>query len=133
MNKDQTEIIAVYLDRKTAAIQNGYKSTSALDNPVKNKTLVSEHYYILYDKCENHLIQQFVEKNGEPILYKYGVGYLDTNKNIQHEFVCKYDCIKQLKISDKTLTKVLDHDVLYNNHYFVTLPEKLSININPLA
>ena len=131
VNKDQTEIIAVYLDRKTAAIQNGYKSTSALDNPVKNKTLVSEHYYILYDKCENHLIQQFVEKNGEPILYKYGVGYLDTNKNIQHEFVCKYDCIKQLKISDKTLTKVLDHDVLYNNHYFVTLPEKLSININP--
>ena len=126
VNKNQTEIISVYLDRKTAAIQNGYKSTSALDNPVKNKTLVNEHYYILYDKCENHLIQKFVEKNGEPILYKYGVGYLDTNKNIQHEFVCKYDCIKQLKISDKTLAKVLDHDVLYNNHYFITLPEKLS-------
>ena len=129
MNKDQTEIIAVYLDRKTAAIQNGYKSPSALDTPVKNKTLVNEHYYILYDKCENPLIQQFVEKNGEPILYKYGVGYLDTNKNIQHEFVCKYDCIKQLKISDKTLAKVLDHDVLYNNHYFVTLPAKLSITL----
>jgi hypothetical protein len=132
VNKDQTEIIAVYLDRKTASIQNGYKSTSALDNHVKNKTLVSEHYYILYDKCENHLIQKFVEKNGEPVLYKYGVGYLDRNKNIQHEFVCKYDCIKQLKISDKTLAKVLDNDVLYNNHYFVTLPEKLSINIHPL-
>ena len=129
VNKDQTEIIAVYLDRKTAAIQNRYKSTSALDNPVKNKTLVNEHYYILYDKCENPLIQQFVEKNGEPILYKYGVGYLDTNKNIQHEFVCKYDCIKQLKISDKTLAKVLDHDILYNNHYFTTLPAKLSITL----
>ena len=129
VNKDQTEIIAVYIDRKTAAIQNGYKSTSALDNPVKNKTLVNEHYYILYDKCENPLIQQFVEKNGEPILYKYGVGYLDTNKNIQHEFVCKYDCIKQLKFSDKTLAKVLDHDVLYNNHYFTTLPAKLSITL----
>jgi phage anti-repressor protein len=128
VNKHQTEIIAVYLDRKTAAIQNGYKSTSALDNTVKNKTLANDHYYILYDKCEKNLIRKFIEKNGEPILYKYGVGYFDVNKNLKHEFVCKYDCIKQLKISDKTLAKVLDNDVLYNNHYFMTLPEKLCIH-----
>jgi hypothetical protein len=127
VNKDQTEIIAVYLDRKTASLQNGYKSSSALDNPVKNKTLANDYYYILYDKCEKHLIQQFVEKNGEPILYKYGVGYFDFNRSLEQEFVCKYDCIKQMKISDKTLAKVLDKDVLYNNHYFMTLPEKLVI------
>ena len=50
VNKDETEIINVYLDRKTAAVQNGYKSHSALDNPVKNKTIANDYYYILYDK-----------------------------------------------------------------------------------
>jgi phage anti-repressor protein len=127
LNKEQTEIIHVYLDRKTAAKLNGYQSSSALDNPVKNKTLTNNHYYTLYDKCDQPLIQMFVEKHGEPILYKVGVGYFDSNKILEREFVCKYDCIKQLKISDKTLAKALDLPVMYNNHYFRSLPEKLVI------
>ena len=127
LNIDQTEILNVYLDRKTAAKMNGYKSISALDNPVKNKTITNNHYYILYDKCKESLIKSFVEKNGEPILYKMGVGYFNSEKKLEHEFVCKYDCIKQLKISDKTLAKVLDLDVMYNNHYFCSLGEKLVI------
>ena len=127
VNKDETEIINVYLDRKTAAIQNGYISHSALDNPVKNKTLTNNHYYILYDKCEPNLIQSFVEKNGEPILYKAGVGQFDANNHLMREFVCKYDCIKQLKISDKTLAKTLNKNIQYNHHYFRSLGEKLFI------
>ena len=127
VNKEQTEIIHLYLDRKTAAKLNGYVSSSALDNPVKNKTLANNHYYILYDKCEPSLIIKFVEKNGEPILYKYGVGYFDENLQLEQEFVCKYACIKQLKISDKTLAKVLDIPVMYNNHYFKTLQEKVMV------
>jgi hypothetical protein len=43
------------------------------------------------------------------------------------EFVCKYDCIKQLKISDKTLAKTMDKNILYNHHYFRSLGEKLFI------
>jgi hypothetical protein len=35
LNATKTQIINVYIDRKTAATQNGYESTSALDNPVK--------------------------------------------------------------------------------------------------
>jgi esterase/lipase len=127
INKDETEIINVYLDRKTAALQNGYKSHSGLDNPVKNKTLTNNNYYILYDKCEPNIIKQFIEKNGEPILYKGGVGQFDANNQLVREFVCKYDCIKQLKISDKTLAKTLDKNILYNHHYFRSLGEKLFI------
>jgi hypothetical protein len=127
VNKDETEIINVYLDRKTAAVQNGYKSHSALDNPVKNKTIANNYYYILYDKCEPNIIKQFIEKNGEPILYKAGVGQFDANNHLVREFVCKYDCIKQLKISDKTLAKTLDKNIQYNHHYFRSLGEKLFI------
>ena len=125
INKEQTEILNVYIDRKTAAILNGYKSNSALDNPVKNKTLANNNYYILYDKCDSALIKDFEEKKGEPVLYKDGVGYFNLNNELEREFICKYDCIKQLKISDKTLAKVLDNNVMYNNHYFRTLGKKL--------
>ena len=128
LDKDQTEILCVYLDRKTAAILNGYKSNSALDNPVKHTIISKNYYYILYDKCEQHLIQAFTDKNGEPILYKMGVGYFDSNQTLEQEFACKYDCIKQLKISDKTLAKALDKDIMYNNHYFKSLGEKLYIS-----
>jgi hypothetical protein len=38
---------------------------------------------------------------------------------------CKYDCIKQLKISDKTLAKALDKNVMYNKHYYKSLESKL--------
>jgi phage anti-repressor protein len=127
LNKEQTQIISLYIDRKTAALQNGYISSSALDNHVKNKTLTKEHYYILYDKCEKKLISEFIEKNGEPILYKDGVGQFNFEGDLVKEFVCKYDCIKQLKMSDKTLKKALDENVLYNNYYFKSLDPKLFI------
>ena len=127
VNKEQTEIISVYIDRKTASLQNGYISASALDNPVKNKTVTKDHYYILYEKCEPFLITQFVEKNGEPILYRDGVGQFNQSNEIVREFVCKYDCIKQLKMSDKTLTKALDKPILYMDHYFKTIGSKLFI------
>lgn len=32
----------------------------------------------------------------------------NCNNELVREFTCKYDCIKQLTISDKTLTKALD-------------------------
>jgi phage anti-repressor protein len=127
LNEEKTKIINVYLDRKTAAKLNGYNSHSALDNPVKNNTPTNNHYYILYDRCQQNVIDSFVKDKGEPILYKSGVGYFDTNNNLENEFLCKYDCIKKLKISDKTLAKVLDNNVMYNNHFFKSLPEKLYI------
>jgi hypothetical protein len=127
LNADKTEILNVYLDRKTAARMNGYQSTSALDNPVKNQTIVNGHYYTLYDNCDEDIQEDFVEKYGqEPVLYKDGIGQYDQQNNLVREFVCKYECIKQLKMSDKTLTKALDNKIPYNNHHYKYMDSKLS-------
>ena len=125
INSDKSEILNVYLDRKTAATLNGYNSPSALDNTVKKSTLSNGYYYTLYDTCEHELIQNFEEKNGEPLLYKNGIGQYDIDNNFIREFSCKYDCIKELKISDKTLAKALTNNIPYNNFYYKELGSKL--------
>ena len=38
--------------------------------------------------------------------------YYDLNNNLVQAFSCKYDAIRTLKISDKTLAKCLDKDIL---------------------
>jgi len=127
LNADKSEILNVYLDRKTAAELNGYQNSSALDNPVKNCTVTNGNYYTLYDKCEPNLIQNFEEKYGEPKLYKNGVGQYDMNNNLIREFGCKYDCIRELKMSDKTLAKALQNNIPYNNYHYKEIGAKLSI------
>ena len=125
LSADKSEILNVYIDRKTAAKNNGYESSSALDNPVKFETQTNGHYYMLYEKCSDELKDDFVEKHSEPLLYKDGIGQYDQNNNLLHEFVCKFDCIKQIKMSDKSLAKVLDTNVMYNNFYFKRIGSKL--------
>ena len=125
MNKEKTEIINVYLDRKSAASLNGYTSSSALDTPVKNVALTNGNYYMLYDKCQEEAISNFEQQHGEPLLYKDGIGQYTEDNQLVKEFVCKYDCIKQLKMSDKTLAKALDKNVLYNNSYFKRIGSKV--------
>jgi len=127
LNIDKTQILNIYLDRKTAAHQNGFESSSALDNPVKNETIVNNHYYTLYDKCEADLINNFEEEYGKPLLYKNGVGQYDLDNNLINEFACKYDCIRELKMSDKTLAKALDKNVQYNGFYYKSIGNKLKM------
>lgn len=126
LTQDKTQIIDVYLDRKTAALSNGYDSSSALDVPVKNNTLTRGFYYMLYDKCDENLQSDFENRNnGEPILYKEGVGQFNEQNQLTREFVCKYDCIKSLRISDKTLAKALDKNVAYNGFFYKSIGSKL--------
>jgi len=127
LDGNKTDILNVYLDRKTAAQFNGYQSSSALDNPVKNGTITNGHYYILYNNCDQDLINKFEEKYAIPLLYKDGVGQFDNENNLVKEFSCKYDCIRELKMSDKTLVKALDKNIIYNNHYFKSLGSKLAV------
>ena len=122
---DKTTILNVYLDRKTASQFNGYESSSALDNPVKNFTLAKGFYYMLYDYCDPILKEVFQTKYGEPILYKNGLGQYDIQNNLVKEFVCKYDCIKKLSISDKTLEKAIDKNIQYNGYFYKSLGSKL--------
>lgn len=126
LTQDKTQIVNVYLDRKTAALSNGYESSSALDNPVKNNTLTRGFYYVLYDKCDENLKTDFQNRNkGEPILYKDGVGQFNEQNQLTREFVCKYDCIKSLHMSDKTLAKALDKNVAYNGFFYKSIGSKL--------
>lgn len=127
LDTNKSEIINVYLDRKTAAQMNGYQSSSALDNPVKNGTITNSYYYILYNNCNEDLICEFEEKNGSPLLYKNGVGQFDLNGNMTNEYSCKYDCIKELKMSDKTLAKCINKGISYNGFYYKEIGEKLFI------
>ena len=127
LNIDKTQILNVYLDRKTASQQNGFESSSALDNPVKNGTKVNNQYYTLYDKCEADLINNFEAEYEKPLLYKNGVGQYDLDNNLVNEFACKYDCIRELKMSDKTLAKALDKNIQYNGFYYKSLGIKIFI------
>ncbi len=133
LNSEKSEIINVYLDKKTASIMNGNVSASALDNPVKNQTLSHGYYYMLYDECNENIKNDFIDKNnGFPLLYKdgIGVGQYDTEDILVNEFRCKFDCIKQepFLIGEKTLAKVLDKNILYKNqYYFKTMKEKICI------
>lgn len=127
VNINKTKVINVYLDRKTAANENGYQSSAALDIPVKNGTIANGYYYMLYEKCDDNLREKFEEENDEPKLYKSGVGKFDINDKLIEEFITKDSCCKQLKISDKTLAKALDKNVMYNQFYFKSLGNKLKM------
>lgn len=123
----KSTILNVYLDRKTAAKFNEYKSLAALDNPVKHGTITNGYFYMLYSDCDGNLTSEFESKHGYPLLYKNGVGQFDVNGNRTHEFACKYDCIKELKMSDKTLSKCLNENVAYNGYFYKELGSKLKL------
>ena len=127
LNDDKTKILNVYIDRKTAAHCNGYES-SGLDVPVKKSIVSRGFYYKLYDDCDEELRETFeLEFNhGECLLlYRNGVGQYDAQGKLVRVHACKYDCIRTLKISDKTLAKALSKNVEYNGFYFKEIGEKL--------
>ena len=64
MNKEKTEILNVYLDRKNASSSNGYQSLAGLDTCVKKFTLSNGHYYLLYESCADELKDKFEERYG---------------------------------------------------------------------
>jgi hypothetical protein len=128
LNQEKSEILAVYIDRKTAAQLNNYESISALDNPVKKFTLTKGHYYTLYDNCSEELRTSFeASNNGYPVLYRNGIGQYDENENLIHIFLCKYYCCNILGISDKCLTKSIKKNIPYNGHFFREIGDRLMI------
>ena len=56
---------------------------------------------------------------------KNGIEQYDLNNNLVKEFSCKYECIKELKMSDKTLAKALKNYIPYNNCYYKEVGSKL--------
>ena len=129
LDGDKTKIINVYLDRKRAAVSNNYASPSALDNTVKQDSLKDGYYYMLYDDCDEHLKTDFLTAHDltDVILYKDGVGQYDMEHRLIQEYICRYDCMKKLHISDKTLAKALQQNKPYNNMYFKYIGSKMEI------
>lgn len=127
INLSKTEITNVYLDKKQSCLLNDYTTSSGLDNPVKNFSIARGFYYKLYNECEEYLREDFENKYGPPLLYKNGLGQYDLESNLVKEFACKHDCMKQLKMSDKTLAKALKTNTPYNGYYYKELGSKLNI------
>lgn len=126
LNKEKIEILNVYIDRKTACKFNDYKSISALDNHVKNKTETNGNYYILYNDCDKELKNNFVKKYGkEPLLYKNGIGQYDLKNNLLQEFCSKQQCCQSVGIGDKSLSKALENKIYYNDYFYKYLDDKI--------
>ena len=123
VNQEQTEILHVYLDRKTAAQENNYPSIASLDNAVKNHTIKDGHYYQLYEECDD-LKTRFQEKHGSIVLYHDGIGQYDAQHTLIAEFTSRFECTARAGISQKSLAKVLDQPLLYKEWYFKSLGEK---------
>jgi hypothetical protein len=127
VNQEQTEIIHVYLDRKTAAQYNQCPSISSLDNVVKNHTVKDGYYYQLYEECDVSLKNQFQARRGNIVLYHDGIGQYNANHTLLTKFSSKFDCTTRSGISQKSLAKVLDKPIQYKEYYFKSLGEKLFI------
>jgi hypothetical protein len=125
LNGQKTEILNVYIDRKTAAQLNGYASSSSLDWCVKHNTISNGYYYQLFDSCDEDVKDKFNMRHGEFILYKDGVGQFDTNKKIVQEFTSKYDCMTKLSICQKTFERAFNKDLMYKEHYFRSMESRL--------
>jgi hypothetical protein len=125
VNQGQTEIIHVYIDRKTAAQCNQYPSIASLDNAVKNHTVKDGYYYQLYEECDVSLKNQFQACHGSVLLYHDGIGQYNANHTLLTEFASKFDCTSRAGISQKSLAKVLDKPLQYKEYYFKSLGEKL--------
>lgn len=126
MNKEKTEILHVYLDRKTAARCNLYPSIASLDNAVKHHSIKDGHYYQLYEECDESLRNQFQEQHGDIVLYHDGIGKYDGQTRLA-EYKSRFDCTAQAGISQKSLAKVLDTSILYKGFRFASLGEKLYV------
>lgn len=126
VNKEKTEILTIYINRKTAAKYNNYPCISSLDNVVKNGTLKDNHYYQLFEECDVALQNKWKELKGDTVLYQDGIGQYKDDTLIT-EFISRHDCVTKAGISQKSLAKVLDRDIKYKDYYFKSLGEKLSV------
>jgi hypothetical protein len=129
VNISKTQIISVYLDRKTASHLNGYKSVAYLDAYVKSGKLCDNHYYILYDTLDEQLKKDFLHKNNikDIILYKSGIGQYNKDGILIQEFRSKHHCQETLKIGEKSLNKALLSGLSYDDFMYKVLDEKLVV------
>jgi phage anti-repressor protein len=70
-----------------------YATIGSIVYLIKVKTFENKQYIIKLGESRRGIKNRY----GEPVLYKNGVGQYDASNILVKEFICKYDCIKQLK------------------------------------
>lgn len=123
LNADKTQILTVYVNRKTAALQNGY-SASGLDDAVAKSTLAKGNYYIAWEKCPQNLANAFEAQYGPVVLYESGVGRYKDDQLVA-EYKSKHECYTSLNMSDKTMRKVLESGAEYEGYCYKVLTNKM--------
>lgn len=132
LNATKTEILNVYLDKKTACFENGYISSAGIDVAVKKNTITRNHFYALFRDCDPQLQTNFVEKycDGDEdrlLLYKDGIGIFDENGTMVCEYASKIECINARKLGDRTLNNCIENNTLYNGVYYRKIGSKLKM------
>jgi len=126
LNLEKTQITHVFIDRKVAAKHNGMPPYG-LDSSIKSGKVANGWYYKLYADCDVDVRSKFESVNTEgnsPMLYNNGIGQYDGSSKLVREFACKYDCIRQLRISDKTLARSLIDESEYQGHFYRHMPPR---------
>ena len=111
LNDNKTEIINIYYSMQEAIILNG-------------KISRNNQYYILYDKCDNELVEKFEKIYGKPLLYQNGVGQFDTMNNLIKDFTSKEDCFRKLNISRSLLNKLIKENISHNGFSYKYIGKK---------
>jgi hypothetical protein len=126
LTADKTKILNIYLDKKTASLENGYK-IGAIDFIVKSERPSNGSSYMLYKNCKDEIRDSFLRENGNrpPLFYKDGVGKFDISGNLVTEFVCKYDAIRKNKMSDKTLRRAITENIPFDGYYYRMIGSKV--------
>lgn len=130
LNNTKTEILNVYIDRKTASLKNGYISPNSLDDRVRNYQESNGYFYKLYEACSENLKADFEKNknNNRPIvLYYNGIGQYDMNMNLINEYKSRNHCFKEYGISNKTLNKSIDKNLPYNGYFYKEICNKIMI------
>lgn len=129
LNQNKTEIINIYLDRKTASLQNGHTSCARLDAYVKNGISLGGYYYCLLQNVSQELIQDFKNKLNirEIVLSKEIIGKYDLQNELVKEYRSKNDLLKNSEIGNKSLTKALFSGSPYKSFYYKNLGSRTLI------
>ena len=85
---------------------------------------MNDCYYKLY---EESVRTNFIELHGDILLFRNGVGQFDDTDTLVSEFSCKYDCLRQLRISDKTLAKSLENGMAISGLVYKMIGSRMMI------
>ena len=70
-------------------------------------------------------MNKWITRHGNVLLYHDGIGQFDSNHTLLTEFASKFDCTSRSGISQKSLAKVLDKNLMYHEFYYKSLGDKL--------